>query len=608
MVSVSSSSTPEIPLADHTDAAASVSMCESLGLSDVTVSEAEAVARYLRGGLHPLAMMREIRRYPLTFMRFIRANMGYRTSSWYDFKASWRKMRLTLRAMSSARFSPERPERTWRYQGDFDYLGIYSPEIRRETLASRMHQMYNFGRDLPSFNFQHADDLRYELDALPSRLTRRVLEALQQRCGIEAVQDMANELVICQDCDSVVNNGDTGHTYDERVVCSGCLDADYRWSEYHGEYILASAANEYYPTVRSYERGDPDYIHDDETRDYYERNGEYFPGVVYDMLFGEDEDEDEDEAEAEAEAERDDRATPSIGHYHSSKGRLAVHRSTPDGKPVAGPVVGIELEVEVDGGYSRDDCAELALHRLNADHWIGHPSSRPAISTERYAWAECDGSLDRGFEIVTAAGPLKMHRAHMGAFLSDAEAVAGLSSHDTDTCGLHVHVDKSGLSALTIGKVLVFVNSPDNAHLVLSVARRDLSNTYSKVKHKKLSDGRRGSPERYEAVNVTRETLEFRIFRGSLKFEAVMAAIEFARSVVLFCKATSARSLDAKSFLAWCERQENRDETRYLREYLKERGYSVHAKSTAPVERPAPQPDKTPEVKDDTPTQLELAA
>lgn len=606
MVSVSSSSTPEIPIyaVDHTDAAACVVMCESLGLNTVTVSEAFMVASYLRGAIYPLAMMREIRRYPLTFLRFIRANTGYLTTSWLVFKSSWRTACLTQHAMSSARFSPERPERTWRYQQDSDYLGRYSPELRRKTLARWMRLVREFGRELPSSNHQYEDDLRHELDAMPSRLARRVLEALQQRCGIEAVLDMANELMVCPDCGNVVNRDDTSHTYGDRDVCSSCINTDYRWSEHHGEYILRSEANDYYSSLVSYERGDPDYIHDDETRFYYEHDGGYFPGNIYDMLFGEDEAEDE----AEAEAERDDGATPIIGHYHSSKGRLAVHRSTPDGKPVAGPVVGIELEVEVDGDYSRDDRAELALHRLNADHWIGHPFSRPTISTERYAWAECDGSLDRGFEIVTAAGPLEMHRAHMGAFLRDAEAVAGLSSHDTTTCGLHVHVDKSGLSALTIGKVLVFVNSPDNAHLALSVARRDLTHTYSKVKHKKLSDGRRGSPERYEAVNVGLETLEFRIFRGSLKFEAVMSAIEFARSVVLFCKTASARSLDSKSFLAWCERQENRDETRYLREYLKERGYSVHAKSTAPVERPAPQPDKTPEVKDDTPTQLELAA
>jgi hypothetical protein len=600
MVSVSSSSTPEVPIyeVDYTDAAACVVMCESLGLSDVTVSEALSVARYLRLVLHPEAMVREIRRYPLTFMRLIRSQTGDLTAPWHSFKSFRRTMCLTQRAMSSVRFSPERPERTWRYQRDFDYLSNFASGLRRETLARWMRQVREFGRERPGV--EDADDLRHEFAYLPSRLTRRVLEALQQRCGIEAVQDMANELMVCQDCGSVVNNDDTAHTYDDQIVCSSCLESDYRWSEYHGGYFPRSEANEYYPTVRSYERGDPDYIHADETRNYCEHDGAYFPDHVYDTLFGDDEDEDEDE--------RDSGATPSIGHYHSSKGMLAVHRSTPDGKPVAGPVVGVELEVEVYGGYSRDGCAELALRRLNAHHWIGHPLSRPAISTERYAWAECDGSLDRGFEIVTAAGPLEMHRAHMGAFLSDAEAIEGLSSHDTDTCGLHVHVDKSGLSALTIGKVLVFVNSPDNAHLVLSVARRDLTHTYSKVKHKKLTDGRRGSPERYEAVNVTRETLEFRIFRGSLKFEAVMAAIEFARSVVLFCKTASARSLDSKSFLAWCERQENRGETRYLREYLKERGYSVHAKSTAPVERPAPQPDKTPEVKDDTPTQFELAA
>ena len=411
------------------------------------------------------------------------------------------------------------------------------------------------------------------------------------RGKLDFVADVMAEHEFCADCGELVREDHCTTVNGGDRVCEACLNDAYVYSECMDEWIHRDASVSVYTSVRQYERECPD---DCATQRYAERrlceyNGDYMTEDVYDRV-----------------AEHDDDDTSIIGDYHSSKHHLGVYYHNPRTKAVVPSwVIGIELEVEVDCEFSRTECAELAGSRLNQPHWLQMGS--------RYAWFERDGSLDRGFEIVTAAGPLEMHRQHMAAFLNDEGAVEGLSSHDTTTCGLHVHVDRVGLSQLTVGKVCVFVNAENNRELVTAVARRE-ANTYSKFVDKRLADGKRMSPSRYEAVNVGAVTLEFRIFKGSLKFEAVMAAAEFARSVVLFCTTASAAELTSKAFLAWCDRPEHSDETKYLRAYLKERGYDVKSKPARQhVETTTVEAIAEPKVKDDThltqpAVQCELAA
>ena len=61
----------------------------------------------------------------------------------------------------------------------------------------------------------------------------------------------------------------------------------------------------------------------------------------------------------------------------------------------------------------------------------------------------------------------------------------------------------------------------------------------------------------------------FRIFRGSLKYDAVIAAVEFCHALLRFCGLIeqTAYQLNARDFLQWCAVAMH-DETATMREYV----------------------------------------
>ncbi|MGA1376671.1 MAG: hypothetical protein ACO32H_08835, partial [Steroidobacteraceae bacterium] len=89
--------------------------------------------------------------------------------------------------------------------------------------------------------------------------------------------------------------------------------------------------------------------------------------------------------------------------------------------------------------------------------------------------------------------------------------------------------------------------------------------------------------DRYEAINLTgRDTVEFRIFRGSLKYEAVISAIEFSHAILEFCARaeTGSSSLNARAFLSFCA-VHLEAETRVMRAYVAERTAGLFQHSEA---------------------------
>jgi hypothetical protein len=246
-----------------------------------------------------------------------------------------------------------------------------------------------------------------------------------------------------------------------------------------------------------------------------------------------------------------------IGDYHSSKRRVQVRPSA--WTKMKNRYMGVELEVEVvNDEYNREEKAAHLNTVINGDE-IG-----------KNVFFERDGSLSNGFEIITHPMGMDDHKK-MWEWLKDRKAVRGMRSHQTTTCGLHVHVSKSTLSKLQIAKIVTFVNNRDNQPLIKAVARR-YETGYCKIKSKKIGQSHY-SEDRYEAVNITPlNTIEFRIFRGSLKYESVVAAIQFSNAVVEFCdpSRTSVRDLTADNFLNFI-REEIPSDTDILVPYIEQR-------------------------------------
>jgi len=87
---------------------------------------------------------------------------------------------------------------------------------------------------------------------------------------------------------------------------------------------------------------------------------------------------------------------------------------------------------------------------------------------------------------------------------------------------------------LTIAKMLLFINAKENTNFITMIAGRS-ANHYCKVSQKTLKDVRY-CKDRYEALNlINRGTVEFRIFRGTLKRAVFFKCLEFCDALIQFC-------------------------------------------------------------------------
>jgi hypothetical protein len=190
---------------------------------------------------------------------------------------------------------------------------------------------------------------------------------------------------------------------------------------------------------------------------------------------------------------------------------------------------GIELEYEV-------LCPEISgqdarrLYRSQTANRIEH-------TFKHFAIAKHDGSLNNGFEVVSVPMSRDAHAEQWKPFLSVAEE-NGLVIRRT--CGMHVHVSRELLTPLQTGKILAFIYNQDNAGFIKLIAGRNKPiytgehGAYTDITNKKISDVRtfRG---RYEALNLRgAETIEFRLFKSTLKYDRLLANLEFCDALIRF--------------------------------------------------------------------------
>lgn len=334
----------------------------------------------------------------------------------------------------------------------------------------------------------------------------------------------------CVNCGGLFRSGDDGdmaRTWQGDLVCNRCCDRHYRYSEYYDAVLLANDvvdALDAEGNLVEVSDADPNFEWDDDLEERVHR--------LYHLMHR------------------------TIRRYHSSKDHF-VARGDDWTAAHNHRYIGVELEVEMRRNWTGSDRERVAT------------AIHAAVNGSEYGkklFFENDGSLNDGFEMITQPMSLPALRETFG-FLRNEELVRPIRSHATDTCGLHVHVSRRGLSNLTIGRAVTFVHDPANEPFISALARR-YNNGYCRVVPKQLDTAH--LPEsRYEAVNLTGdETLEFRLFRGSLRYEAVVAAVEFCHALLEFCShpIRVAEALRYDHFLAWCA-AELPDDTATLREY-----------------------------------------
>lgn len=314
----------------------------------------------------------------------------------------------------------------------------------------------------------------------------------------------------CSDCETIAAIDDMASTDSDGIICESCRDARYVWSEPQDCYISENGARHLSDT-------------DEYVSPQYARRNCYY--CESDDSWYSDSDN--------APSSEDDYGNGCLLDYSTDVLECCQHDSRALRKGAL--MFGVELEMEPRGHSTQSDVAAALGGKQTAKYIL-----------------KDDGSLSSGVELVTIPMTLEQHRANFGweatlaPVLTRAKSGAG-----TTHCGMHVHVNKAALTPLQIGKILVFMNSPKLARNISTIAQRE-SNGYCERSHKKVTDGKGQSDSRYDIANVGGRTVEFRLFRGNLRFARVLKNLEFCHAVVTYCGDASMLVLeDWSAFAAW---------------------------------------------------------
>lgn len=178
---------------------------------------------------------------------------------------------------------------------------------------------------------------------------------------------------------------------------------------------------------------------------------------------------------------------------------------------------------------------ELEVESVHSDIGDGVDIVR-RYTDENLVYLKQDGSINYGFEIVTH--PMT-HEWAMSKFpwqMIEDLRQQGFRSWDTHTCGLHVHVSRKAFEDRAhLWKWTYLINK--NATRCIELAGRNSDYApFSSVKTTSDIVLRKESADRkYSAINMLpRNTIEVRIFKGSLRIPRVKTALDFMQSSVEF--------------------------------------------------------------------------
>jgi hypothetical protein len=306
--------------------------------------------------------------------------------------------------------------------------------------------------------------------------------------------------------------------------CEDCeevvLHDDATYITNHGDVCESCLDNNYrYHEDHGEYYHEDDYPYEEDEEDYYEENGVH--GYDYDVT------------------------NELSSKYHGNEKRL----------------LGVEIEVE---------------RRSNAPYEIAETVEE---AMRGFALCKHDGSLNNGFEIVTAPSTITYQKKKWSDFCQKNFA-DNLSSWNTSTCGMHVHVDRASVTPLDIGKLLVFINGKHNREFVERIAGRS-SAQWSAFKTKQIKDSLQRS-DKYEALATHKpRTIEFRIFRGNIAKQGIFRNLEFVDSLCNFVKTVgldkdteSVNSLSYTNYVRYMTKSESKGQYPYLFSWLVRKGYT----------------------------------
>lgn len=231
---------------------------------------------------------------------------------------------------------------------------------------------------------------------------------------------------------------------------------------------------------------------------------------------------------------------------------------------------GVELEID-DGGHYDENADKI---------------SKAGNKDCTHIYMKHDGSLNDGMEIVTHPMTLDYHMNSMPwrDVLNKAKELDYLS-HKTSTCGLHIHVNRSAFGDSReqqeecISRVLFFVERFWQELIKFSrrterqIARWAARYGIKDNPKATLDNAKKNYSGRYTCVNLVNcNTIEFRIFRGTLKYNTLIATLQLVNRI---CDIAIDMTDDELTQLNWCDFAANVTEPELIT-YLKERRLYVN--------------------------------
>lgn len=173
------------------------------------------------------------------------------------------------------------------------------------------------------------------------------------------------------------------------------------------------------------------------------------------------------------------------------------------------------------------------------------------LENKDIAYLKRDGSIfGNGFELVTHPHTLGAYEnaSELWEYIETLRTTYKARSWDTDSCGLHVHVSRSAFkSGAHTHRFLSLIYRNPQEMMKLAGRKNSRYAQFSDVyvpdewgvprftlKHK---ISQLHSSERYSAVNTQNQnTLELRFFRGNMKREGIMTALELCHASVEYTR------------------------------------------------------------------------
>lgn len=230
---------------------------------------------------------------------------------------------------------------------------------------------------------------------------------------------------------------------------------------------------------------------------------------------------------------------------------------------------GVELEIDdPDGNDGNGEVCESVMRFADG---------------EKLYYLKSDGSLsDNGFELVTHPCSLFYHLTEFPwKSITDNAKAHGFMSHSALTCGLHIHTNRDQSlksSEDDFIRNLVFLSEKYRRELIILSRRKSsqlrwcesYDNDNLDPKNDEYKSDLKMKNGHYRTINITRDTIEFRLPRGSLNLNTIFATLELYDSML---RIADDMSIDDLIGSTWEQIKplliEN---TKYLSDYMTKRG------------------------------------